>query len=39
MQDEAKQLITRGLEAMKKKAKPTAEDAKRVKKAEAILSK
>jgi hypothetical protein len=34
--DEGKALITRGIEALKKKEKPTAEDARRLKKAEAM---
>lgn len=34
--DEGKALITRGIEALKKKEKPTAEDARRLKKAEGM---
>ncbi len=37
--DEATALLTRGLEALKKKAKPAAQDAQRIQKAEALLRK
>jgi hypothetical protein len=38
-QREAQTLLTRGLETLRKKAKPSAEETKRIKKAEGWLAK